>query len=136
MWDLWQLLQDTPAGQMGSYFDLRHATVEGGGDGWRIGLALLAPRIIMASVKDFIWERNSNGVWRARDVTLGQGAVRTEEGLRQLKDASFAGPISLHVEYVSSTVPVGSEEDKRKLESVRKDWRTPSDLMKRIGWNR
>jgi L-ribulose-5-phosphate 3-epimerase len=133
MWDLWQLLQDVPAGQMGSYFDLRHATVEGGEDGWRIGLALLAPRIIMASVKDFIWEKNSNGVWRASDVPLGQGVVRVEEGLRQLKDAGFAGPISLHVEYVSGTVPVGSEEDKRKIESIRADWRTLQDLIKRVG---
>lgn len=134
MWDLWQLLQDLPAGQIGSYFDLRHATVEGGEGGWRIGLALLMPRVIMASVKDAMWQKDEGGVWRVRDVPLGQGAVRIEEGLRQLKDAGFAGPISLHVEYVSGTVPVGSDEDKRKLESIRADWRTLNDLIKRVGW--
>jgi len=135
MWDLWQILRDIPADQAGSYFDLRHATVEGGEGVWRIGLALLAPRIIMASVKDFVWEKDAKGAWRAKDVPLGQGTVRVEEGLRQLRGAGFAGPISLHVEYVSGTVPVGSDEDKHKLESIRKDWRLLADVMKRIGWS-
>ncbi len=135
MWDLWHLLHELPTDQIGSYFDLRHATVEGGEGGWRIGLALLAPRIIMASAKDFVWEKDAKGAWRAKDVPLGQGTVRVEEGLRQLRGAGFAGPISLHVEYVSGTVPLGSDEDKRKLESIRKDWRLLADVMKRIGWS-
>ena len=134
MWDLWQLLQDLPSDRVGSYFDLRHATVEGSEGAWRIGLALLMPRVIMASVKDCIWQKDEKGAWRVRDVPLGQGAVHVEEGLRQLKDAGFAGPISLHVEYVSGTVAVGSDEDKQKIESVRRDWRTLADSMKRVGW--
>ncbi len=134
MWDLWQLLQDLPPDQVGSYFDLRHATVEGSEGAWRIGLALLMPRVIMASVKDCIWQKDEQGAWRVRDVPLGQGAVRVEEGLRQLKDAGFTGPISLHVEYASGTSAIGSDEDRQKLESVRKDWRTLADLIKRVGW--
>lgn len=133
MWDLWLLLQDLPADQIGSYFDLRHAMVEGSEGGWRIGLALLAPRIIMVSVKDCIWQRELKG-WRVKDVPLGQGAVRVEEGFRQLNDAGFAGPISLHVEYASGNAAVDSDEDKQKLESIRKDWRTLADLMKTVGW--
>jgi L-ribulose-5-phosphate 3-epimerase len=133
MWDLWQLLQDLPAAQVGSYFDLRHATVEGSDGGWRIGLALLMPRIIMASVKDCIWQKDEKGVWRVKDMPLGQGAVRVEEGLRQLKDGGFSGPISLHVEYVSNMVPAGSDEDKRKLEAIRADWKTLHDLLARTG---
>jgi sugar phosphate isomerase/epimerase len=133
MWDLWQLLQGLPADQVGSYFDLRHATVEGSEGGWRIGLALLAPRIIMVSVKDCIWQKEPKG-WRVKDVPLGQGAVRVEEGFRQLKDAGFTGPISLHVEYASAGVAVGSDEDRQKLESIRKDWRTLTNLMRTVGW--
>lgn len=133
MWDLWQLLQDLPADQIGSYFDLRHATVEGSEGGWRIGLALLAPRIIMVSVKDCIWQREPKG-WRVKDVPLGQGAVRVEEGFRQLKDAGFAGPISLHVEYASGNAAVGSDEDRQKLDSIRRDWRTLADLVEAVGW--
>ncbi len=133
MWDLWQLLRDLPADQIGSYFDLRHATVEGSEGGWRIGLALLAPRIIMVSVKDCIWQKEPKG-WRVKDVPLGQGAVRVEEGFRQLKDAGFAGPVSLHVEYASGNAAVGSDEDKQKLESIRRDWLILADLMKAVGW--
>ena len=29
LWDVWELIRDLPADVVGSYFDLRHATVEG-----------------------------------------------------------------------------------------------------------
>ncbi|MDL1890906.1 TIM barrel protein [Nitrospirales bacterium NOB] len=52
MWDVWHLIRELPPEAIGSYFDLGHATAEGGASGWKIGMHLLMPRIIMLAVKD------------------------------------------------------------------------------------
>ena len=73
MWDVWQIIRDLPPPAVGSYFDFRHATVEGGDGGWRIGMSLLAPRIVMIAVKDFLWYKDEKRGWRVRNVPLGEG---------------------------------------------------------------
>lgn len=129
MWDVWHLLLGTSARDAGSYFDLRHATVEGGLSGWQIGMNLLAPRITMLAIKDFLWERNKRGRWMPQNVPLGQGMVRLTEGLGQLAELGFAGPVSLHVEYVSPKVAPGSDEEKRNFQSIRQDWQTMTSAL-------
>jgi L-ribulose-5-phosphate 3-epimerase len=135
MWDLAELLGDLPADTIGSYFDVRHATVEGGDAGWRLGMHLLAPRIVMVSVKDFVWQKDDRGGWRPQDVPLGQGMVRCEEAMRLLKELGFAGPISLHMEYGQSAPPVGSDADRANLDAIRADWKSLGGLLDRVGLN-
>ncbi|MHC4795690.1 MAG: sugar phosphate isomerase/epimerase family protein, partial [Planctomycetota bacterium] len=121
MWDVWHLIKDMPADSIGSYFDVRHATVEGGQMGWLIGMNLLARWIIMLSVKDFEWRKDPKRGWKAHGMPLGEGMVRLEEAFKRLKGLRFSGPISLHVEYVDRMVAVGSEGDKANLAAIRKD---------------
>jgi sugar phosphate isomerase/epimerase len=82
----------------GYYFDVRHATVEGGDGGWRSALNLAAPRLKMVAIKDFFWEKAGSG-WRQRNCPLGEGMVDWKAFFAALARASFAGPVSLHLEY-------------------------------------
>jgi len=136
LWDVWQLIEDLPADAIGSYFDVRHATVEGGQHGWRVGMHLLGPRIIMVAVKDFLWYKDAERGWRVRNVPLGEGMVRGEEAFRFFKKLNFTGPISLHMEYMAGghhTPPVGSDDDKENLASIRRDWAYLRDALDRTG---
>lgn len=133
MWDVHELIQDLPPEAVASYFDVRHATVEGGDGGWRLGLGLLAPRIRMLAVKDFIWSKDAKDAWKTKDVPLGEGMVRCEEALKRLKALRFTGPISLHVEYAAMKRSVDSKEDQAAIESIRRDWATLKTLLQRAG---
>ncbi len=121
MWDVWDLIRDLPADAIGSYFDLRHATTEGGLAGWRIGLDLLLDRVAMVAVKDFVWKRDEKRGWVSENVPLGEGMVPLDAALRRLKDAGFAGPISLHMEHADYAARPGSEGDRRNLDNIRHD---------------
>lgn len=134
MWDVHELIKDLPREAVSSYFDVRHATVEGGDGGWRIGLGLLAPRIRMVAVKDFIWSKEGKGEWRAKDVPLGKGMVHLEEALGRLRALHLAGPISLHVEHATMERSVGSEEDQRAIDAIRRDWGALKEMLQRTGW--
>lgn len=131
LWDAWHLLLGKSARDVGVYFDLRHATVEGGEAGWEIAMNLLAPRITMLALKDFTWARDAAGRWKPDDVPLGTGMVRLDYGLQQLKELGFAGPVSLHVEYATGKREIGSDEDKKSLEDIRRDWRTMNETLQR-----
>jgi len=88
------MIRDVNSEHFGSNFDVGHATVEGGSAGWRLNVRLLAPYVKMMAVKDFVWE---NG--KPRWLPLGEGQVQTVEFFRVVREAGFAGPVSLHVEY-------------------------------------
>jgi L-ribulose-5-phosphate 3-epimerase len=98
LWDSWELLSGLAAEAIGFYFDAAQATIEGGNHAWKLGLARLAPRLVMVAIKDFVWEK-SGGHWRTRWVPLGQGMVRWTEFFAMLRKIPFDGPISLHIEY-------------------------------------
>ena len=95
---------------------------------------LLAPRIIIVAVKDFIWDKDPKRGWQTKNVPLGEGMVRGEEAFRQLKKLQFAGPISLHMEYGQRVPPVGSDADKANLVSIRKDLPFLRSLLKSVRW--
>lgn len=82
----------------GYYFDVRHAVVEGGGAGWKIAFNLIAPRLKMIAVKDFYWEKSAKG-WKIINCPLGEGMVDWKAYFKLLRQANFAGPISVHLEY-------------------------------------
>jgi sugar phosphate isomerase/epimerase len=98
LWDSWDLLSGLAPETIGFYFDPAQATIEGGNHAWKLGLARLAPRLVMVAIKDFVWEKTADG-WRTRWVPLGQGMVRFGEFFAMLRKIPFEGPISLHIEY-------------------------------------
>ena len=97
MWDVWEVIKDLPADAIGSYYDGRHATVEGGLSGWNIGLNLLIDRICMVAVKDFTWQQDAKSNWRATNSPLGEGMVHWPAIFARLKENGFSGPISMHM---------------------------------------
>ena len=82
----------------GYYFDLQHATAEGGVAGWKIDALLAMPRMKMLAVKDMYWKRTEKG-WADTDCPLGQGMCHYSEFLKMAAAGGFHGPISLHIEY-------------------------------------
>jgi sugar phosphate isomerase/epimerase len=133
MWDVWQLIKDLPPEAVGSYFDIRHATTEGGLSGWAIGMNLLISRITMVAVKDFVWAKFPKKGWRPDNVPLGKGMTRLEPAFKRLKEADFAGPIAMHMEYGEHTPPVGSDADKANLQAIRNDMKTLNQLLIKTG---
>jgi sugar phosphate isomerase/epimerase len=91
-WDLHSLIKDVPADQIGSVFDIRHATVEGG-EAWPIYWNIMRPHVGAVSVKDFQWDERES-----KHVPLGTGQV-DPKFFELLRKSDFNGPISVHVEY-------------------------------------
>jgi L-ribulose-5-phosphate 3-epimerase len=113
-----QVLADAPAQVAGYYFDPGHAFVEGGLQGWRVFLGQALERPKMIAVKDFYWEKH-DGKWTVRWCPLGEGMVDWQAVFAAFAKASFAGPISLHMEY----------DAKDELEAISNDF---AFLKKRV----
>jgi sugar phosphate isomerase/epimerase len=103
LWDLYGLLKDRNPRWVGSQYDIRHATVEGG-TSWPTTLRLLAPYINTLVAKDFRWLQEA-GKARAENCPLGDGMVDFPAYCDMLKREKIAGPMSLHLEY-----PLGGAE--------------------------
>lgn len=102
----------------GYYFDVRHAVCEGGAEGWRLAFHLAAPRLKMIAVKDFYWERgpqraDGSTAWRQVNCPLGEGMVDWKLFTRLLREASWKGPVSLHLEY-----PIAGRTDAEKRDNT------------------
>ena len=104
---LYELIRDFAPSEVGAYVDPLHMTLEGGRDGWRQGLDLLAPWIALCSVKNFAWEqtgrdRKGQMRWRTRTVPPADGVCPLPDFVTVLKKIGYMGPYSLHSEYKSS----------------------------------
>lgn len=99
VWDALQMIEGQPASATGLYFDVRHATVEGGEAGWRVATQMAAPHLRMLAAKDFYWDKGRDGRWRVVDCPIGEGMVDWKTFAAEIRKAGFTGPISLHVEY-------------------------------------
>jgi sugar phosphate isomerase/epimerase len=104
---LFQLIEDFTPEEVGAYVDPLHMALEGGRDGWRQGLDLLAPWIALCSVKNFDWtkdKRDKHGqqLWRTRTVPPADGICPLPQFVDALKTLNYKGPYSLHSEYKSS----------------------------------
>lgn len=93
LWDIYSLIKEIPQKEIGLAFDIRHATIEAGLS-WPTVYNAMLPRIATVYVKDFAWDDR-----KAKHVPLGEGRV-DRKFFRQLVADKFAGPISLHVEYL------------------------------------
>ena len=110
VWDALRMIEGQPADATGLYFDVRHATVEGGLGGWRAAVQMAAPHLRMLAIKDFYWEKGTNGRWRVVDCPVGDGMVDWKAFGAELRAAKFSGPMSLHVEYDPGGRTTGGED--------------------------
>jgi sugar phosphate isomerase/epimerase len=122
VWDLQRMIEAVGSERLGSNFDIGHAAVEGAFGVWQINARLIAPHVKMMAVKDFIWNK-ATPQW----VPLGEGLVQTAEFLKIAKQTGFAGPISLHFEYKTSSPDA-------LLEEIRKAAATLRAEMKKAGY--
>jgi sugar phosphate isomerase/epimerase len=99
IWDMARVMDTLDPKWAGYYYDLEHATIEGGLEGWRIAANLVMPRMKMMGVKDFYWKKTDTGGWRATTCPLGEGMCRFKIFLKMAAEGQFHGPISLHMEY-------------------------------------
>lgn len=97
LWEIAPYVDKLDAQAIGYYFDPRHALIEGGGVGWKAATLLALPRMKMIAVKDAFWEKGPKG-WAIRNCPMGEGMVDWSWFASTIAN-SFAGPVSLHVEY-------------------------------------
>jgi sugar phosphate isomerase/epimerase len=114
LWDLKYVLEGVPVDQIGVAYDIRHATVEGGMS-WPITFNVIRPHVDTVYVKDFRWVGS-----RVQNVPLGEGQVNPKF-FTMLADSGFAGPISLHEEYLDHRKP---ELVPQHLAAIKKDLAT------------
>lgn len=103
LWDIDYVLQDISPKAIGLYFDPAHATIEGGGRVWELGMDLFQDRIVMLAVKDYEWVEGQGYTggrrFKVQWCPLERGNTRWPEVLRHLHTFDYSGPISLHSEY-------------------------------------
>ena len=105
VWDMWELMRELDPKFLAAYFDIGHATLEGGLS-WPLQARLLEPHLAVVSVKDFKWTQIEAGPssksgkprWKDQWCPLGDGMVQAEF-FGYLKKTKFRGPICTHYEY-------------------------------------
>ena len=60
-----------------------------------------------------------NGVYGSLQLPLGQGVAKTEEMLKTMRAAGFAGPISIHFEYKTPSNGALLEEMRKAVATLR-----------------
>jgi sugar phosphate isomerase/epimerase len=119
LWEIAPAIDRLDPKWAGYYFDPRHAVAEGGGGIWKAAAHLVAPRLKMVALKDFLWEKSAKG-WHIEDCPLGDGAVDWTWVGSWLRDIRFTGPISIHFEYeIPGNTP--QERTRRTLEAAQRD---------------
>lgn len=98
IWDMAEVLEGIDPTEVGVAYDIRHAAVEGG-NSWPISFRLIQPHVKVVYVKDFEWRGA-----KVANVPLGEGLV-SKNFFKTLKDLKFAGPVSLHEEYLDHRKP-------------------------------
>ncbi|MDA7640520.1 sugar phosphate isomerase/epimerase [Opitutaceae bacterium] len=96
IWDSYELFHDIDPEYLGLCFDIGHATIEGG-FAWENHFRVSRPIMLLAYVKDFVWERTDEG-WDRKWVHLGDGMVNPKY-FDMLFESGYNGPIIQHHEY-------------------------------------
>jgi sugar phosphate isomerase/epimerase len=111
VWDIWELIRTLDPKHMGIFFDVGHATIEGGYS-WPVQAKLAEPFLATVSVKDFTWVKGQRG-WRAEWCPLGEGMV-SRQFFEKLGKSDFNGPITQQFEYAMG-------EGKQMTAAMKKD---------------
>lgn len=96
IWDIYSVIKDFDPKEIAIAYDTRHAAVEGGLS-WPIQFNLVRSHLAAVFVKDFVWEKG-----KVKNVPLGEGRV-DKKVFALLKEMNFAGPFSVHVEYLEGS---------------------------------
>jgi L-ribulose-5-phosphate 3-epimerase len=99
LWEISRVMDTLDPKDAGYYFDLAHATIEGGMGGWRADTNLTMPRLKMISAKDFYWDKNGPKGWHILTCPMGEGMCHWKEYLKSVAASSFHGLISYQLEY-------------------------------------
>jgi sugar phosphate isomerase/epimerase len=99
------LFRDFKPGEVGAYVDPMHMTAEGGLDGWRQGLDLIAPWISLSSVKNSIWVKGARDKagqqrWEMKKCPVADGMAPIPDFMATLRKIGYRGLFSLGSEYV------------------------------------
>jgi sugar phosphate isomerase/epimerase len=105
---LYLVLKGFDPGEVGAYVDPMHMTIEGGRNGWEMGLDLLAPWVALVGVKNFRWlpagrDRHGQQLWRWEYCPLADGMAPLPEFFAYLRRLKYDGVVSLHSEYKGET---------------------------------
>ena len=123
VWDLHYLLRDLDPRWIGSQFDIRHATVEGG-TVWPVHFRLMSKYINMLVAKDFRWAQ-VKGTWQAQNCPLGEGMVDFPRFFKMARQAGVTDLMCLHLEYPLGGAESGARKltgDKQQvIDAMRKD---------------
>ena len=111
LWDILEVLEGIPPADLGIAYDIRHATVEGA-TSWPVTFNMVVPHMAMVYVKDFQW-----GEEKVLNVPLGEGRVDAKF-FELLTETGYAGPISLHEEYLDHKDPALVP---KHLDAIKKD---------------
>jgi len=118
LWDIYDLSKSYAPKDIGLAYDIRHAQVEAGLT-WPTQFELVKSHVTTVCVKDFVWA--DKGV---TSVPLGTGRV-DKKIMSLVKNASFTGPMSVHVEYSED-----KKDRKYFAEAFRKDLATLREWLK------
>jgi len=98
-----RLLEGTDPQYVGAYIDPCHLVIEGGLQGWLMGLEALAGKIRLVAVKDFRWPpepvRQDEGFRYPLFVPLRRGTVPWKQVRDILRRQDYDGIFSFHMEY-------------------------------------
>ncbi len=123
IWDLYRMIEEVGSDNFGSNFDVGHVTVEGSYGSWQTNSRLMAPKVKMMAVKDYVTGEGPKPVW----VPLGEGRVEIVEILSIMRKSGFHGPISIHIEYKV-------ESDDAMIEEVRKSAAALRGIIREAGY--
>ena len=112
IWDIYSVIRDFDPKEIALAYDVRHAAVEGGLS-WPIQFNLVRSHLGAVFVKDFAWEKG-----KVKNVPLGEGVV-DKSVFALIKEMNFAGPFSVHVEYLGN-----SKDQTAILDAIVKDFKT------------
>lgn len=118
IWDLHRMIEAIASKRFGSNFDIGHATVEGAYGAWQTNARLMAPRVKMMAVKDFVWNKDKPE-WKP----LGSGIVQTAAFFTIMREAEFNGPVSLHFEYKTPSKEALIEDMRNAVATLRTEMR-------------
>ncbi|MEX1039529.1 MAG: sugar phosphate isomerase/epimerase family protein [Pirellulaceae bacterium] len=113
LWDLYHIMREHPAEAIGSGFDIGHATIEGS-KSWPIQWNLFQTHLASVYIKDFQWIEG-----QPRWVPLGEGQL-SGKFFESLRQSTFRGPITLHIEYGDHAVQPMLANMKRDVATLKK----------------
>jgi L-ribulose-5-phosphate 3-epimerase len=99
VWDMSGILRGIDPRWVGYDFDPGFATETAGVSGAGIVMRLAMPKLKAVTVRDFTWNKDAAGGWKAAPCPLGEGMVDWRPFFAALARVRFVGPITIEVRY-------------------------------------